>query len=388
MAVEEETFERTFSVGPAAELVLSNIAGTVEIATWDEPEIRARGTKRPGGLVPWVSAEEGFRATRIEMEQQGSRVIVRTTREREGFWRFVQWLGGVAQVDYSVQVPRRCSVVVDLVSGRLSVRGVRGNVITRTVSADQRLQQLDGSLVASTVSGHVDAEECRGKMALRTVSGGIHAAQGQFASLSGRAVSGDMRVGTPLDPAGSYEFRSVSGSVRLELPRDTRCSAELQSISGSIRSELPGRVQETRRGHWQAEINGGGPRVRFQTVSGVLRLVESAAAAALPESVLQPAWPPADETPPRASEPSVADEEQRRDVDLDRESIMMMILEGVERGALTVEEAAAKLAELDSLTGEGEPAVDSADVKAEAPDVEADQAPPSEAEERGATDGR
>jgi len=353
MAVESESFERTFAVGETGELVLTDVSGTVEIRSWDYPEIRVSGTKRKGGFLPWVSPEEGFRATRIEMEQQGSRVIVRTTRQRDGFWSLVQWLGGVAQVDYTVRVPRRCNVVVDLVAGRLSVDDVRGNVIARTVSARQSLRDLEGNLVITTVSGDIAAEDLRGKAALRTVSGAIQASRCRFSSLSGRTVGGSIEVETPLDPAGSYEFQNVSAPIRLALPPGTRCSAELQSLGGSIRSDLPGQVWETRRGQWRAEINGGGTAVRVKSVGGSLRLVESGGVA-LPGWVREPAE--AEPTAPARAAPEPAPEGQAPEAErVSRESIMMMILEAVERGELSVEEAAARLTELDALA-HGEPA--------------------------------
>lgn len=345
MAVESESFERTFAVGEAGELVLTNISGTVEVRGWDFPDIRVSGTKRMKGFLPWVSPEEGYRATRIEMEQQGSRVTVRTTRQGEGFWNFLQWLGGVAQVDYTVRVPRRCNVVVDLVAGRLSVDEIRGNVITRTVSAGQSLRGLDGSLAVSTVSGGIVAEDLRGKAAIRTVSGAVRASRCRFASLSGRTVSGDIDVETPLDPAGSYDFQNVSATIRLALPPGAGCTAEMQSVGGSVRSELPGRVVETTRGKWQAEVNGGGPLVRVKSVSGSLLLV-GAIPAALPGQAEQPrpAEPAAASAHPAApAEPTPAGEE------VSRESIMTMILEAVERGELSVDEAAARLSELDAL---------------------------------------
>lgn len=384
MSIEAEVFERTFPVGDAGELVLSNISGTVEIRSWDYPEIKVAGTKRTGGLLPWVSPEEGFRATRIEMEHEGSRVVVRTTRHRDGFWGFVQWLGGVAQVDYVVRVPRRCNVVVDLVAGHLNVDEVRGNVIARTVSAGTLLRHLTGNLATSTVSGGVSAEDISGKAALRTVSGGIRAAHSRFSSLTCQTVSGRVELETPLEPDGSYEFQTVSGNVELVVPRDTRCSAELQSMSGTIRSTLPAQLREVNRGHWRAEINGGGTRVNVKSVSGSLRFAEPRVPGALPAGAVQPAVHPTPPSPPAPAGAGAGGERQGPEERVDRESIMMMILSAVERGELTVEEAAEKLSELDALTHGGSSAEQPTQ-----PSPGADQpAQPSESpEEKRATDG-
>src|SRR5512133_559403 len=126
MAMEPETVERTFTVVDTGDLVLSNIAGTVEIRGWDYDEISVKATKRTGNWLPFGTPEEAFRATRIDIEQQGQRVNVKTSRQHEaGLAGLLQWLGGVAQVDYVVRVPRSSNVLVDLVSGRLTVEAVR-----------------------------------------------------------------------------------------------------------------------------------------------------------------------------------------------------------------------------------------------------------------------
>jgi hypothetical protein len=355
MAMETEVFDRSFSVGDAGELVLSNISGTVDIRSWDSPDIRVSGEKRSGGFLPWVSPEEGFRATRVEMEQQGSRVVVRTTRLRDGFWAFVRWLGGVAQVDYTVRVPRHCNVVVDLVSGRLTLDGIQGNVIARTVSAGMDVTDVTGNLAASTVSGGVAATSVAGRAALRTVSGPVRAIHSRFDSLAAQTVSGALELETPLQQNGSYEFHTVSGDVLLAVPRDTRCSADVQGVSASIRSDLPADIRRVKSSHWQADVNGGGTPIRVRSVSGGLRIAEEGAVTLLPTPTPQPpAAEPAPEVRHLTQEPARPTAEASAEQP-SRESVMMLILQAVERGELSVEEASAKLAELDSLGRGGAP---------------------------------
>ena len=384
MTEPNEVFERSFSVDMTAtepaELVLNNINGTVEIQGWDYPEIRVSGVKRPAGLMPWVSPEEGFRATRIEIEPRGNGVLVRTTHDHTSFWGMVQWISGVAKVDYAVRVPRRCNVVVDLVAGRLSVADIRGNVITRVVSAGTVLRHIDGTITCNTVAGGIDGEDLRGKAALQTVSGGIKIRRADFVSLNGQTVSGGIEVETPLDPAGTYEFQGVSAGFRLYVPAGTACTGMMQSITGAVKSELPAKMTELKRGHWRAEVNGGGTRVQARSVSGTLYILPQgsgagsarkiniedtsdrptgAGAGATPGSAASAAYAaaqaavrktdpgtgptPVAPTPPPAARPEAT-------APVDRESVMMMILAAVEKGDLTVEEAAVKLAELDRLT--------------------------------------
>ena len=359
MSVDAEVFDRRFQVSEPAEFVLTNINGAVTIASWDLPEIHVSGAKRIGGFLPWVSPEDGFRATRVEMEQQGSRVVVRTTRTQEGFWGFMSWIGGAAVVDYSVRVPKNCNVVVDLVSGTLSVERIRGSVIARTVSANCSLKSLDGKIVANTVSGSVIAEDVVGQAAFKTVGGAVGVRDGRYLGLTGGSVSGDFAIDAALSPDGRYEFQTVSGTVRLAIPQGLRCVADVQSFGGSVRSDLPGDVQEIKHGTWHAEV---GPseaeaiRVRLNSVSGALRIVGhgfvEAAPAREPAAGPQPsqAAGPAPEPAPRAT-PAASESTQRAGAPApSREELMMLILDAVERGELSVDEAAARLNELDRLT--------------------------------------
>jgi Putative adhesin len=362
MAIEIETVERSFPVLDTGDLVLSNIAGTVEIRGWDHAEITVKATKRPGGWMPWGTPEDVFRTTHVEIEQQGQRVTARTSRQRDsGLPAILQWLGGVAQVDYVVRVPRNSNVVVDLVSGRLTIEDVQGNLIVRTVSARQDLRNLTGNLVISTVSGGVAADGLKGKASIRTVSGGVRVTRGQLESLSGRSVSGGMDIETPLDPSGAYDFESVSGGVRLAVPESTGLSAEHQSLSGWLRSDLPADIQELRRGQWRAEVGGGGTRVRLKSVSAGLRIgllvgPPPLAPGAESGSATEAAWVAAAEATqasvarPVAEEPPKQSSDELQGPRVDREALTMMILEAVQRGELTVEEAGKRLEQLDSLT--------------------------------------
>jgi hypothetical protein len=354
MSVEAEVFDRRFQVSEPAEFVLTDINGTVTVSSWDLPEIHVSGAKRIGGFLPWVTPDEGFRATRVEMEQQGSRVVVRATRTQEGFWGFMNWLGGAATVDYSVRVPRNCNVVIDLVSGSLSVQGVRGSVIVRTVSANCSLRSLDGKVVANTVSGSVVAEDVVGQAAFKTVGGAVGVREGRYLGLSIGSVAGDFSIDAALSPDGRYEFQTVSGTVRLAVPTGLRCVADVQSFGGSVRSDLPGNVTETKRGTWHAEV---GPayaeaiRVRMNSMSGGLRIVEhgyveparEAATASRAEPASSESHEPVGSAPASGGSgaPTTAPS---------REELMMLVLAAVERGELTVDEAAAKLNELDRLT--------------------------------------
>jgi hypothetical protein len=67
---------------------------------------------------------------------------------------------------------------------------------------------------------------------------------------------------------GPYKFRTMSGDLKLVLPPETGCTIGFNSISGRLKTSLPTTRSRWQRHNWQAELQGGGPKVRFSSVSG------------------------------------------------------------------------------------------------------------------------
>jgi DUF4097 and DUF4098 domain-containing protein YvlB len=131
-------------------------------------------------------------------------------------------------------------------------------------------------------------------------------------TIKGKTVSGDMRISTPLAD-GPYDFKSVSGDVHLIMPPETRCSGELHSLSGNLASSFPSSGYSSNPGSKEVHIQGGGVKISLNSVSGDLSL-------------------DCDGTPltPDAAKPTSSEERKA-------------VLESVERGEMTVEQALGKL---------------------------------------------
>ena len=87
-------------------------------------------------------------------------------------------------------------------------------------------------------------------------------------------MSGDLLLETPLGE-GPYRFKTMSGDVRLVLPPETGCSIGFSSMSGRLKTSLPVVRSQRQRRHWHAELQGGGPEVRFNSMSGSLSVMQS-----------------------------------------------------------------------------------------------------------------
>lgn len=322
--INEQKYEQTFNVGDHADLTLRNVRGGVEITGWNQPQVSIVAIKKIG--TEW-GARESFDVTVVEMEQDGPHLRVRTHRRGDG--SIFGWLGigrTPPQVFYTIKVPVTSDVSVRTVNGPLNVADIIGAVYLRTVEGDITINRVSGQVITSGVDATIRGSEIGGTVGSKSVSGSIVLTQSQLTSFWSKSVSGDARIETTIDPSGSYTAGSVDGSFHLSVPPHSRASAEMSSVSGKASCELPCRVTEQTIGRWRALVNGGGAPVALKTVSGDLTI----AAAANLRSANVP-----------TAQPSAAAASANRDWP------EMSILKSVERGEMTVEQAIARLGELD-----------------------------------------
>ncbi len=324
-ATGEERYERVFAVGNHAELTLRNVRGSITVRGWDQPDVSVKAVKVRG--TEW-GASESFDQTLVEMEQDGSRVLIRTQRQGGGIFG---WLGigrTPPVVNFDVHVPLTSDISIRNVDGPITVTDIVGSVYLRAVDGDMTIERVSGQILTSAVESSLRGKEVAGTLALKSVSGNAILAQSRLSSLWSKTVSGSIQLETTIDPAGTYETSSVSGSLHLLVPPDSRANAEMHTVSGRAACDLPCTITEQGVGQrrWAAVINGGGARIYLKSVDGSLKIE--------PTTALAPVAPVTSAAPEKTA---AADQQWPE----------MSILKAVERGELTVEEAIARLAELD-----------------------------------------
>jgi DUF4097 and DUF4098 domain-containing protein YvlB len=299
-----ETIDQRFNIPSPARMSLSNIRGSVEIHPGEDGTIQVTAVKQSG------TGDE--KRTRIEITQEADGSVKVVTHFPDGSWN---WLFGSqpCEVDYVVKAPRLCSFKVNGVSNTVFVEGFEGEVSVSSVSGEISLRDLSGSVRIHTVSGELDGTRIKGSLNLETVSGDVELNESNLRSIHSNSVSGNLQIQTALGE-GPYDFKSVSGDVCLSVPSESQCTGELRSVSGNLVSDFP--VTSSSRSHSSQTVNlqGGGVRISVNTVSGDLSLGCNGKI------------PPAEEP----SEPCT--NEERRSV-----------LERVERGELSVDEAVVQL---------------------------------------------
>jgi len=250
------TERRTFTVGRGATLDLANVAGDVRVTggTGDTIVVEAiRRTRGDGRRSPAT--------TRVEMQQTGSRVEVRTRGSGAGRSRDA--------VDFTVSVPRETAVLARSVSGRVAVTDVDGEVRLESVSGLVEMVRTPNVTLAKSVSGDVTVRDAAGGSAVTltsvsgtvavtgwrgrgldasTVSGDVRltdvAAQRVFA----KSVSGDVEFGGALAGGGRYEFTAHSGDVRVRLPAAASFDLQADTFSGPLSTDFAVTLRSARSG--------------------------------------------------------------------------------------------------------------------------------------------
>lgn len=258
-----QTIEETFECPDSPRLSLSNIRGSVNIQA---------GEDRTISVVAYKHTDTGDEEnTHVELSQiKDGTVKVSTRYNHKGFRFFRKWVP--CKVDYEVRVPEECSLKVRGVSNSASIQGIDGIHDISSVSGDVDLHALAGEIKIKVVSGDVQAEKLSGLMRLETVSGHIKIKGSEISSVSGKTVSGDVVIESPMGD-GPFDFNSVSGDIKLYLPGGQGAMVTSSSLSGNIRNSLTSSQSNHTRNKQRTEIEGGGVEINHSSVSGDIFLM-------------------------------------------------------------------------------------------------------------------
>jgi DUF4097 and DUF4098 domain-containing protein YvlB len=267
-ALSGEEIDRTLEMPADGLVAVENLAGSVDIETWNRAEVQIRG-------VLGKSVEE------IEIETISNGVQVRVIN-RKGESR-------IDGTDLNLRIPQGASVEAESVSADISLSNSRGeSVVLRTVSGDlqanaqpQRIElysvsgdvEFEGSVARSsieTVSGEIVIVGATGEISASTVSGDVTLEAGAVTQGRFEAVSGDLILTMSLSDGGRLTCDSMSGDVNLSLPASQQAEFVAQSFSGDIHSDFGKSVRVSKGPGVMLEHREGdsGAKIRLESFSG------------------------------------------------------------------------------------------------------------------------
>jgi hypothetical protein len=267
---ETERVERRFPVAAetTAELRLQTFDGSIEVRTWDRPEVLVYVDKR---------GEHAKVLERIEVLAEQKAGVITVEARDSNKSRFVGIGFSVAPSAKMVAtVPRRANLVIRTPDGSIIVERVEGRVEVHTGDGSIRVAETSGELLAETGDGSIQLDDVRGNIEARTSDGTIR--------LSGmpsrvRARSGDgsivMRIRTGATMTDDWMIATDDGSVAIELPEGFAAQVEAESLDGRVRNDLPlalasGGTAKDRT--LTGTLGAGGRKLTVRTGDGTIRL--------------------------------------------------------------------------------------------------------------------
>ena len=215
-----EQISKTLAADARGEVEISNVAGSVEVSTWDRAEVQ-------------VDADLGSSVERLDFRRDGSRTIVRVVLPRSN--------GSSGSSDLIVKIPRDSGLVVTTVSAEQRIIGVRGTQRLQAVSGEIDTEFGPGDLELKTVSGNVVARgrDSKGLVRATTISGDLQITKAG-PELELNTVSGDMNV--TLDRLDRGRIKTTNGDLDLTTALTNEARLEAEAINGDLRLHLRGEI--------------------------------------------------------------------------------------------------------------------------------------------------
>jgi DUF4097 and DUF4098 domain-containing protein YvlB len=229
-AEAREPWSQKFTLAPNGRLELENTNGsiTVEPATGPEIEVTA---ERIAKAATDEAAKELLKQVEVQVEQSGDRLRLKSKYPRDLHMARVE-------IRYSVKVPASVSVKLENTNGKIT------------------LTNLANAVDASTTNGGVSGSGLTGAVKASTTNGGL-----------------DIDVNA-VDKAG-IELSTTNGGVSLHLPSAAKADVSASCVNGGISMNgltLDKTSDSSSRRQVEGRLNGGGPRVRVETVNGGVRI--------------------------------------------------------------------------------------------------------------------
>jgi hypothetical protein len=255
-AVDRST--KTFRIGATGDIDLGNISGDIVVTRGTGNDVTIEVIKTARARTD-EEANEALQLVQVSLTERAGRVEGRVQYPNREEVRRRNWRGVNVSVQYVVTAPERARLILNSISGAVSVKDIKGDIAAETISGDVKIANAGRLSKAKTVSGSVEVTDTTidGALDTSTISGGmlvrnVKARRLDIGSISGpvvvenvecerldaQSISGGVRFTGPLTRGARYDFGSHSGEVTLMITGDVGFHLDASSFSGRIRTDM------------------------------------------------------------------------------------------------------------------------------------------------------
>jgi hypothetical protein len=257
--------EKRFTLTGTPDLTLITFDGSIEVRSWDKPEVLVEVEKR-------ASDKSLADAIEVVASQSGATITVeaRKPAARESLYG----LKVSPSAKIVATVPRRCNLVARTGDGSITIERIDGHVEMNSGDGSLRATDVAGSIRAHTGDGALTFENIDGTVDLDTGDGNGEI-DGRLTAVRVRTGDGAiaLRVEDGSAMSDDWELRTGDGNLRLELPASFSGALDASTGDGRVRVEGLGQPEgsgqnEDGRDSLRRPLGGGGRQLRLRTGSG------------------------------------------------------------------------------------------------------------------------
>jgi DUF4097 and DUF4098 domain-containing protein YvlB len=262
--------EKRYTVKGVPDLRLTTFDGSIEIQSWEKPDVAIDIEKRG-------ATREAVDALEIKSDQQGNRIELEVKRPRSETFSGLGFYQS-ASAKLIVSVPRDTNVIARSGDGSIRIERVNGRLELRTGDGSIHASDVGGDLILNTGDGSITVEGARGKIDLDTGDGGVNVT----GTLTGvKLHTGDGSIVYRAEPGSemsdNWDITTGDGGVTLYLPSGFGAELDAHTGDGSIRNDLdiasgPEVEHAESRRTLRGRLGGGGKQIRIRTGDGTIRL--------------------------------------------------------------------------------------------------------------------
>jgi DUF4097 and DUF4098 domain-containing protein YvlB len=279
-AAQAASFEQTVTADPRGEVDVSNVAGSIDITGWDQPQVSVKADLS-GSQKVLVTNERGHISVRVVGGEHGG--------------TFLGW-GSSGSAHLQVSVPRTSELEVTAVSADVTSKGmtgaqrlhsVSGDITADVSGTDNEIKSVSGDIKLNgnaqpghfridSVSGDVHLHNSAGDLDASTISGDLTAELSPANNAHLHTTSGEITLTGRVGDGANIEAQTVSGDVKLHGAAPAGYEYEARSFSGDIDDcfgQTAQRNSEYGPGkHLIGTLGQGGAKLRVNTLSGDISL--------------------------------------------------------------------------------------------------------------------
>ncbi|HJU44666.1 MAG TPA: DUF4097 family beta strand repeat-containing protein [Vicinamibacterales bacterium] len=272
---------KTFKVTGQPEVILDTFDGSIELHSWDRPEVEVEIEKR---AMEHALLDE----IKIETQQKGDTVTVKVTGPTRAEFRGVTvgvHISPTARL--RVAVPRNSNIQASTSDGSIRAEAVDGKLVFTTADGSVTGTRLGGTIQVRSGDGSIRLDDVTGNLDLETTDGSI-GLEAKPTVLKARTGDGSIRVNIESETAmtDNWDLTTSDGSVTVVLPDTFNAELDAETSDGSVRTSHPlleeeasrrveGEERRERRESrriLRARMGDGGKILRIRTGDGTVRI--------------------------------------------------------------------------------------------------------------------